>query len=228
MIFTLLSRCFSICSDYTLFHLEVERLKEILKKNSYPLGIIDQSIQTFLNNLYVPKKVYLTAPKKEVFLTLPYLGIMSSNLKQKLHSYFAKTLPQCDFKIIFKSTHRLSFFFRFKDIIPREMRSHLVYKFSCSSCNATYYGKTERHLNVRSGEHIGKSALTGKKVACKTSAISEHILFHDNHESYFSDFNILCHENNNFKLAIRESILIYRDSPELNKNVASIPLLLFH
>ena len=60
------------------------------------------------------------------------------------------------------------------------MRSHLVYKFSCSSCNAAY-GKTERHLNVRSGEHIGKSPLTGKKVACKPSAVSDHILFHDNH-----------------------------------------------
>ena len=60
LIFTLLSRCFSICSDYTLFHLEVERLREIMKKNSYPLGIIDQSIQIFLNKLYVSKRVYTT------------------------------------------------------------------------------------------------------------------------------------------------------------------------
>ena len=108
------------------------------------------------------------------------------------------------------------------------MRSHLVYKFSCGGCNAAYYGKTERHLSVRSGEHIGKSPLTGKKVACKPSAVSDHILFHDNLESDFSDFKVLCHENNNFKLSIRESILIYRDSPELNKHVASIPLYLFH
>ena len=228
MILTLLFRCFSICSDYTLFHLEVERLREILKKNSYPVGIIDKTIQTFLNNLYVPKKVYLTAPKKEVFIILPYLGLMSLNLKQKLQSYFAKSLPQCNLKVVLKSTNRLSSFFRFKDVVPREMRSHLVYKFSCSSCNAAYYGKTERHLNVRSGEHIGKSPLTGKKVACKPSAVSDHIIFHDNHISEFSDFNILCHDNNSFKLALKESILIYRDSPELNKNVSSIPLSLFH
>ena len=32
----LLFRCFSIYSDYTLFDLEVESLREILKKNSYP------------------------------------------------------------------------------------------------------------------------------------------------------------------------------------------------
>ena len=108
------------------------------------------------------------------------------------------------------------------------MRSHLVYKFTCDSCNAAYYGKTERHLNVRSGKHIGKSPLTGKNVACKPSAVSDHILFHNDLESDFSDFKILCHENNTFKLSIRESILIYRDFPELNRNVATIPLLLFH
>ena len=36
---TLLLRCFSICSDYTLLHLKVENLREILKKNSEHIGI---------------------------------------------------------------------------------------------------------------------------------------------------------------------------------------------
>ena len=34
-------------------------------------------------------------------------------------------------------------------------------------------------------------------------------------------------DNNGFKLLIKESILISRDSPVLNKNTASIPVLLF-
>ena len=44
---TLLFRCFSVFSDFTLFHLEVENLREILKKNSYPSGIIEQSKRSF-------------------------------------------------------------------------------------------------------------------------------------------------------------------------------------
>ena len=40
LIFTLLSCYYSICLDYTLFHLQVEKLREILKKNSCPSGII--------------------------------------------------------------------------------------------------------------------------------------------------------------------------------------------
>ena len=175
LIGTLLFRCFSICSDYTSFHLEVENLREILKKNSYPSGIIEQSIRSFLNKLHVPKKVIPTVPKKELFIVLPYLGTLSSNLKQKLRTCFKNSLPQCNIKIILKSTNRLSSLFRFKDVIPKELQSHLVYKFSCGNCNVTYYGKTERHLNVRSSEHIGISHLTGKRVECKPSAVSDQI-----------------------------------------------------
>ena len=191
LIDTLLFRCFSICSDYTSFHLEVENLREILKKNRYPSRIIEQSIRSFLNKLHVPKKVIPTVPKKELFIVLPYLGTLSSNLKQKLRTCFKNSLPQCNIKIILKSTNRLSSLFRFKDVIPKELQSHLVYKFSCGNCNVTYYGKTERHLNVRSSEHIGISHLTGKRVECKLSAVSDHLLLH-NHDSDFNHFTILC------------------------------------
>ena len=62
---TVLFRCFSICSDYALFHLEVENLREIFKKNSYPSGIKEQSIKSFLNKLHAPKKIVPTVLKKE-------------------------------------------------------------------------------------------------------------------------------------------------------------------
>ena len=82
LIATLLFRGFSICSDYTSFHLEVENLiREILKKNSYPSGITEQSIRSFLNKFHVLKKVIPAVPKKELFIVLPYLGTLSSNLK---------------------------------------------------------------------------------------------------------------------------------------------------
>ena len=118
--------------------------------------------------------------------------------------------------MILKSTNHLSLLFRFKDVIPKELRSHLVYKCLCSSCNATYYGKKERHLNVRSGEHIGLSPSTGNRVACKPSAILDHLLLHEHNNSSFNDFSVLCCENNFFKLSLRESVLIKRDSQELN------------
>ena len=96
----------------------------------------------FLNKLHVPKKVIPTVPKKELFIVLPHLGTLSSNLKRKLRTCFQNSLPRCNIKISFKSTNRLSFLFCFKDVIRKELQSHLVYKFSCGNCNVTYYGKT--------------------------------------------------------------------------------------
>ena len=201
--------------------MEVENLREILKKNGYPSGIIEQSIKSFLNKLHVPKKVIPIFPKKELFIVLPYLGTLSSNLKRKLRTCFKNSLPQRSIK----SRKRLSSLFRSKDIIPKELQSHLVYKFSCDNYNITYYGKTDRHLNVRFSEHKGISHLTGKRVECKPSAVSDHLLLH-NHDRDFIDFTILSLDNNGFRGLLKESLLISRDSPVLNKITASIPLSL--
>ena len=74
------------------------------------------------------------------------------------------------------------------------------------------YGKTECHLNVRSSEHIGISHLAGKRIESKPSAVSDHLLLH-NHDVDSNDFAILCRENNGFRLLLKESFLISRDSP---------------
>ena len=86
----------------------------------------------------------------ELPIILPFLGTMSSNLKRKLQTSIRNSLPQGNIKVILKSTNHLSSLFRFKDALSKELRSHLVYEFSCSSYNVTYYGKTEQHFNVRS------------------------------------------------------------------------------
>ena len=77
---------------------------------------------------------------------------------------FKNSVPQCNIKMILKSTHCLSSLFRFKDGIPKEVQSHIVYEFWCGNSNVTYYGKAERHLNIRSGEHLGISHLTEERV----------------------------------------------------------------
>ena len=83
---------------------------------------------------------------------------------------------------------RLSNFFRFKDKVLFNLRSNVVYKFSCDRCNATYYGETCRHLNIRVGEHSGVSPLSGKKSKAKTTtAIKDHMLFCD-HVVSLEDF----------------------------------------
>ena len=84
----------------------------------------------------------------------------------------------------------------------------------------TYYGETdERHLNVRSGEHLSLSALTDKRVNNnKKSMVKDHCLFF-NHVGLFEDFPILTYVSNPFKLLIKEALLVSRDKPLLKKQV---------
>ena len=81
LIVTLLFQSFSICSDFQKFHTEVEKLRDIFKRKGYPSGLIEQCIRMFFHKLYVPKKVHLTIPNKELVIILPFLGKFSSNLK---------------------------------------------------------------------------------------------------------------------------------------------------
>ena len=132
----------------------------------------------------------------------------------------------CKLQILFKSQNKLAKAFRFKDRIPKELKSGVVYKFQCGLCNESYYGECVRHLNVRIGEHIGISPLTRKKVKPKGSAVSDHLLL-CNHSPSFENFSVLTKENKKFLLELKESLLIMRDKPSLNRNIRSAPLYLF-
>ena len=123
------------------FHLKVEQPRQVFKCNNYPEGVIDKCVKTYLNRIYVPKRILITLPKKDVLIFLPLLDQFSLNLRSRLYNCFNKTLPQCNVLVIFQSKNRLSNLFRFKDSIPKELRSHIIYKFQCSNCNITYYVK---------------------------------------------------------------------------------------
>ena len=82
----------------------------------------------------------------------------------------------------------------------------------------------DRHLKVMSGEHIGISPLTFRKVKLsKESAIREHLLNCNNILS-FDEFTILTYGHHKYVLEIKESLLIKCDRPVLNKNISSVKL----
>ena len=136
-------------------------------------------------------------PKKTLFLVLPYLGPLSLQIRTKLRKSLKGILTCCKLQIAFKSQNKLAKAIRFKDSIPKELTSCVVYKFQCGLCNESYYGECVRHLNVRIGEHIGISPLTRKKLKSKGSAVSDHLLF-CNHSPSFENFSVLTKEIKTF------------------------------
>ena len=131
LISTLLFRSFTLVSNFNKFHLEIVKLKEMLKKNGYPEGVFDKCVRMFLNKLYIPKKVFSTAPKLDIQIVLPFLGSTSLYVKRRLQRALSSNFNTCKFSFVFKSTNRLSTYFKFKDSVPKALKSCLVYKFTC-------------------------------------------------------------------------------------------------
>ena len=117
-------------------------------------------------------------------------------LQQALKS----VLNCCKLEIVFKCQTKLSNSFRYKDPIPKDFISGVVYKLQCGLCNESYYSESIRRLDMRSGKHIGVSSITGKKIKLwNNSAVCDHIL-HCNLLPSFDNFSILIHENKKYLL----------------------------
>ena len=113
-------------------------------------------------------------------------------------------------QVIFKSQDKLCNNFHFKYPVPQILTSGVVYKFQCELCNESYYGECGRHLGLGSGEHIGISPLTNKKVQPRKDSTVCHHLLNCNYSLTFEDFSVLCHENKKYLLELKES-LFYND-----------------
>ena len=143
----------------------------------------------------------LTKSRGQLFLykilfNLPYLGKLPLQIRTRINRVMKNKLPYCNIQFVFQTKCKISNSFTFKDKIPSFLRSGIVSKFQCGGCNATYYSKTKRHFKVRMNEHLGISALTGKRVNSNDEfAIKEHLLFY-NHAPDFEDFSILAIKNN--------------------------------
>ena len=85
----------------------------------------------------------------------------------------------------------------FKDRIPKNLTSGIVYKIQCRLCNESYCGEYLIQLNVRIGKHIGILALNKKQVKPKNSSITKHLLF-CNHSASYDDLTFLTREDKVF------------------------------
>ena len=219
LIKTLLFRCFSLCSDFIKFQHEIDKLKSILYKNSYPRDLVDKCIKEFLDKILAPKPIVSLVPKKDLVIPLAYLGESPLQICTRIDCIRKNKFPYRNIRFAFQTKCKISNFFTFKDKVPLLLRPGIGYKFQCGGCNATYYGKTKRHFKVRMFERLEISALTGKRVkGYDDSVIKKHLLF-CNHAPDFEDFSILATNNNKFKVTLMERLLINGDHPPLNKNL---------
>ena len=161
LIKTLIYRAFNICSTFINFHVEILKINEALR-----------------NNLKTNNDFILKSDKLKLYFKIPYMGNESFTIRKNIVKLIKKYYPQIKLNIIFTNNFNINNFFRFKDQVPNSLRSCVVYKYNCDSCNATYVGKITRHFSTRISEHLGISHRSGIRLTSPPfSAIRNHVQY---------------------------------------------------
>jgi len=191
----------------------------------FPINFIEKNIRTTLNRLLVPVEPTLTVSKDVIYMKLPYLGTISHCLERKLSNLIKTHYSTVTLKVVYTTSLSLGNLFKFKDKVPKPLRSSIVYKFTCSSCDATYIGKTSRNLFMRIEEHKGFSFRNTnyKLTRPNKSSIRSHCEA-KNHSFSSENFEILDSSPFDFDLIILESLWIWKEKPNLNEYSSSIDI----
>ena len=208
----LIDRTFKINNTWTGFNSDIDKLKSTFQLNGYPKHLIENNLNKYLDNFYNKEDNSNNQSQGTNFFTLPYVGKFSEQTKFKLNNLIKRFCKEdLKIKVIFKS-FKIKQYFTSKDKIPFDLRSMIVYKFTCAGCGSSYIGETTRHIKTRIEEHIKKD---------KNSHIFKHLLSNENCLTSFNNdcFKIIDTASNSFNLKIKEALHISWDKPNLNAQV---------
>ena len=172
LIRTLIDRVFNINNTWLGFHKDIVNLVFILRKNLFPVHLINKCVYRYLNtaidrygSTQTPPSSNATLQGKQYYYKLPYLGRFSTVAQSKIRRLVNRYCNDLDIKLVF-TTFKLRNIFSVKDSVPRELRSRVIYKFTCACCNACYIGETGRHFSTHVCEHLSSD---------KSSHISKYL-----------------------------------------------------
>ena len=172
----LLTRAYNLSSNYSLFATEIEKIKTIFRKNSYPSSMINRSVDEFISRRNISNEKFkidkendnsqgTSQDAKKSYITVPYVGKPSLKLQRRIRdemeNHGLTTLASY-------TTTKVSSYFSLKSTCSSLFKANVVYKFNCSyDKNNSYIGETQRQLFRRIIEHTQPN---------KTySAVFEHI-----------------------------------------------------
>ena len=117
-----------------------ENIKSNLIKNAYPPFLVNKVIKKYLDYKFSSNKNQSKDKSDVRYFKLPYVGNLSYHIKNKL-SKLCKKFCQENFsiKLVF-SSFKIKNYFSCKDPIPNDLKSFLLYKFTCASCSSSYIG----------------------------------------------------------------------------------------
>ena len=137
---------------------------------------------------------------------------------------FEKEFCKENFKMkLVSNSFKIQNYFSYKDPIPDDLKSFVVYKFTCASCSSSYIGETCPHFKTRIKTRIEEHIKTDSK-----SHIFKHL---HSITTCFDSYNSLSLEiinkaDSKFDLKIKEALRIDWTKPNLKAQRNHLPLTL--
>ena len=201
LIRTLVDRAYTINNAWLGFLENIKKLTEILKKNLFPAHLVERVVNRYLTLTRdeCDPPVSVSDTTTNFYFKLPYICSFSFVTQKRVRQFAKCYCNNIDVKLAF-SSFKIGDMFGVKDPIPRGLRTCVVYKFLCASCNACYVGETPRHLSTRVREHL---------ISNGTSHIFRYLHNSPQCRTLCSDecCNTLDHAATTFQLKIKEKTI---------------------
>ena len=150
----MIDRSFRICNNWNSFQNDIENIKFSLITNSYPPFLI--VIKKYLDYKFSGNQDQLKGKSDAHDIKLLYIGNLSHHIKNELSKLCKEfCMENLNIKLVFNS-FKIKNYFSYKDLIPNDFKSFLVYKYTCASSSSSYIGETYRRFKTRIGNYIKK------------------------------------------------------------------------
>jgi len=218
---TLLNRGYHHCSNWQIFDEEVQRIKQLLTNNNFPMQLIDNTIRDFISKKLQPST---NSNHQNNNIKFFFRNQMCSNYKveeRRLRKIFFRNVKAASddsyvsLNIYYKNLKLQNLFIKNKPISdrPTAQRSHVVYQYTCNQagCNSAqkYVGYTTCMLADRLRMHTYNGSI-------KKHLIEQHQFQKITKEEILASTKILKSCTNYRELFTTEAILIKDLRPQLN------------
>ncbi|EFN70399.1 hypothetical protein EAG_11686, partial [Camponotus floridanus] len=178
--------------------------------NGYPgkfiFNTITGRIKLLIHNHHAPQVTSSILPSPsptQSFFVIPYIKGVSEHFKDIVGN-LNKSLAH-----VF--LNKLNCFIKtYKDPLPMDYQSNVVYKISCTDCSASYVGQTSRKISTRVREHQSNIDRPFENL----SVLSQHRLM--GHDFAWNDVKILDQDISFVRRTISEMIHIIRQNNSFN------------
>jgi hypothetical protein len=212
---TFLHRAYKISSNWYHFHIEIDRIKQLLTNNNYPMKIIETEIKRFLQRKYDTPEM----PRK-TDLKIYYKGQFTSQYKQE-EQQLRKIIEDNVTPAAETSTVKLQIYYKARKLAnlfirnnqhPSSSVSNVVYRYTCDNerCQPaqTYIGYTISTLVERMRNHAQQGSIRNHNIEVHNRKITT--------QEIVSCTKIITRLTTKQELTIAEALLIKEEIPSLN------------